>query len=764
MHFDATWHMSAAMAALLPLLWLLRRRWARLAPMRSRSMAWFWLGGTAFFALALGQPWIMLWRPVKVEVWVDCSASTRTAGWRYRAELQSRIDTLLNGRDAAVHFFANGKIFPAAGAYLADAPGTLTRWPGAADSLTDAVLLFSDGQFHFPAQSPAIFAVADKALEQGAGDARVAGMRQQGERGMVQVINHGPPRRLAMTDQTEVAISTGTQSLAFEARAGGKPITARLAAGDAWPENDAMSLPINPQLWRRWWVGPNAPAGFEAIAPDQLPEDAGKYLEAAVVALPAPWRLSQAQMAALDQYVRQLGGSLLLMGGLQTFDSPAGWEPVLQHLSPLSVQPPRPVMHWIVLLDTSGSMAQSVRGQASAWQAAAQAAGKAVQALPANDRVSVVSFSNQTQWLALQEPASQAAGQWVAMIAQAPPPGGPTNLQAAVEQAAQRFGELSPKRLLVLSDAQAQLDDGPKLAKQLINSKITLDLLLLGAGGASAQGWQKVVEATGGQSISQIDPDQWSAAALQLLARGRGPALDFTAATIHFADELALPPRTVALRNRLWIKSDAKPLAWAGPKNQPVAALWRIEAGIVAASAMTLNDVEASRIAGQIAQRPRDPRLKVTWQMGGFSDQQQAVSGSVRVVAAENQRPLNDLKLSVRFSQPLAALPLKQTAPGEYEASLPYLDAGGPALLLEGDMVRDRVMFPSDYPPEFAAIGFSGPDLARWTRQSGGRIVTADEKSALKLPDGQRRFNLQPALIAAGICCWATALWRWRRS
>ena len=103
----------------------------------------------------------------------------------------------------------------------------------------------------------------------------------------------------------------------------------------------------------------------------------------------AAGELSPAQQSAIGRFVRDLGGSLVLVG------SDARWADLrgqaIGDLSPLSVDPPEPQAQWTLLLDASGSMAQS-EGGVSKWQEALAAARVMVRGIPGNDPVRIGSL------------------------------------------------------------------------------------------------------------------------------------------------------------------------------------------------------------------------------------------------------------------------------------------------------------------------------------------------------------------------------------
>src|SRR5256885_952037 len=78
----------------------------------------------------------------------------------------------------------------------------------------------------------------------------------------------------------------------------------------------------SPKEAEKWVIGANlAPSGWRAILSSDLPTDAAEYLRPSVIALDniAASDLSSLQQQRLGQYVRDLGGGLVILGGDHAF-------------------------------------------------------------------------------------------------------------------------------------------------------------------------------------------------------------------------------------------------------------------------------------------------------------------------------------------------------------------------------------------------------------------------------------------------------------
>ncbi len=232
-----------------------------------------------------------------------------------------------------------------------------------------AVVLFSDCQFELPAVAPPTYVVADARLDSPA-DAMVNRLEVREGSLAASVINHSSSERdLVFTGTVggpTTRISAGSLLIERKLAGAGAEASARLGRGDAWPENDGLWIQIPPAASsERWWVGAS-PAGdkWRAFAPDKLPLDPADYLAPSVIVLdnvPAT-DLPRPQQRRLQQYVRDLGGTLIILGGDHAFAAGNYPGSLLESLSPLSSFPPAPTTHWILLADSSGSMSADAAG------------------------------------------------------------------------------------------------------------------------------------------------------------------------------------------------------------------------------------------------------------------------------------------------------------------------------------------------------------------------------------------------------------------
>jgi hypothetical protein len=716
------------------------------------------------FALAAGG---FTWhRPAETDVvvMVDLSASTRGAEYRNRDTLEKRIHELLGQTPHHVLYFSDhNTIDVPSGDTLADLISDQTRF---APPAAVAVVLFSDGRFDPPAAAPPVFAVTDPALDQPA-DAAVTRLQTRQNQLAVSIDQTGPPRRLtldAAADHPITTIDNGAITFSRPIKSDATLATAQLNQGDLWPENDSLSLALAPPMrTQRWYVsnGP-APAGdWRLIRPaDPLLADATQYLSPSVIVLDnlAAADLSGPQQIALEQYVRDLGGALIIAGGDHAFSQGFYAGSTLEALSPLASSPPAPAIQWLLLADSSGSMSQAA-GNTTRWRLAASAIASLLPNLPPDDPVNVGSFAAELTWWSRGKSARDTAA-----LALPPPtvaPGGPTNLAAALDRIARQTTTGLESQLLVISDADTVIDHPGALAQRLKAKKIHLHVLAIGDG-SGLKTLQDMTAATGGTLRRQLDPARWAAEVQKLLASAWPKRLIETSTPATFTGDLAaLKPHPVSPWNRTWLKKSASPLAQTTYESEtiPLAARWSLGNGEVVACGFAPSSAEIEAIARQVAKPPRDPRFTVTWDPG--------TTLSVRIDAAQNGKYFNALSLRLELTDAqdtrrAETHEIPQVAPGRYALSLPAPRRRTFATLIHQKEIIDRISVAARYAPEFNAIGNDYDALQTLTQRTGGKVIHPSWKAPIDFAFPRRQLSLTPLLSLCGAIFLALGMARWR--
>jgi len=731
------------------------------APWMVRSLL---LLGLVVLVVAAGGPAWHRPDPRQVLVMVDLSASTRDARYRDPAWLKQRISQLLAGTAHQVIYFASeNRATAPQGEKLPDLPAerTIFQPPPAA-----AVLLFSDVQFELPAAAPPTYVVRDPLLEEPS-DASVERLEVRDQNVAAAVNNRtGEPRNLELSlpEVRTRRIDRGSFVVAQPISQGATIIGATMAGDDSWPENDRLTIRVAPPaLSQRWWVGAGAPPGWRSFGAATLPFDSAEYLAPSIIVLNnvSASDLAEDQHKRLYQYVRDLGGALMILGGDHAFAAGAYTGTRLEALSPLASAPPKPALHWIVLADSSGSMAEGESG-ATRWDLARQAILRILPHLPPKDPVSVGSFAQNVRWWSRSRPAAETA-----LLALPPADvqaSGPTNLEPALFDVISRADAAYPKQLLILSDADAEIAQLAQLRSGLAQKKIRLYLLDTYGKGRGLAALRRLAADSGGSVSQEVDPRKWVTAAHKLLEMANPDRLVRGTAEVRFtAPEAALARRTISLWNRTWMKDTATPLAHTLTGEGPVVlvARWQVGAGQVLAAAFSPAATEWQAFERMIAQRPRDPRFRITWEAGP--------QFRVTIDAVDGSRYLNreSFYLELGATGGAAAsqsrlVPL--VAPGRYALAIPAPHEPSIAAVRHEGRVLDRTAVAGRYAQEFDGIGNNTAAMVQLAERTGGRVAPPTHTGPIQFNWPRHKYPLASWLAAAAALFIAAGLLRWRAS
>ena len=752
--FDSVWLLCVALglAALAALIAVLRR------PPTPRLTLAFGAIGLVLLALGAGE---LTWERASTQavvVMVDLSPSTRAADYRDSSFLVRRIHDLLDGTPYVLRFFAAGSVeVPPTTERLADIPVEQTRYdPPAAG----AVLLFSDCRFPIPQQSPPTYVVVDGGLED-VEDASVADVEIRGDEMAVKVKNGDSTRQLVLrgaTGASPTTVPSGEMVVMRSIVPGAARVSAELSPGDAWPENDALSAVLPPpDQFDRWWVGGAGHApGWRTLPPEELPTESAAYLAPAVIVLEdvSAAELTDEQRQRLQEYVRDLGGGLVILGGDHAFAAGEYEGTALEALSPLASSPPSPTTHWVFLADASGSMSAQAAG-ATRWKIVADALVRVLSHLPPQDVVSVGSFAERLEWWT--DGRSVRDAQATPLPPASAYPHGPTNLQPALEAIARSVESKMPIQLLVLSDFDTQITRADLLAEQLESKGVHVNLLAIGEGAALAA-MREIAAATGGTVIERTDPQQWADAAHELTRTAMPGLLQHQSLTFTFGPQVNIAAQTTSVWNRTWIKNSASRLAEAqfDRDSIPMSARWNVGEGQVLSAAFDPPPAVATRLAELVARPPHDPRFHVTWHTGSML--------RVTVDATTNDDYINGERLTLKLSDgaKTVAMPVPQTGPGRYEVSTVASRSPCVATVRVNQQVVSRTAVAGRYAREFDALGNDHRAMEELARLSGGRVIAPDFARPVDIHWPRRPLPLSSWLAAVGALFIGLALVWWR--
>ena len=567
-----------------------------------------------------------------------------------------------------------------------------------------------------------------------------------------------------------------------------------LAPGDALAGNDSAEALVLPARTRFAVVGDSAPVaglGVTAVAPAAAPQTAAGWAAYAAVVLvdSTGTVLSPNARAALGEYVRAGGGLVLVGAG--PHGSPDDRHDPLNEAAALLANPcERRPLHLIVALDASGSMAEAVEplGPRIKFHQAAEAVLSLRRHLADADALTVLTFNDSARAIYDSGPRAIDFGALAEALGGVRPAGG-TDVFQAIKLAAGT--DAFPERdamLLVVSDLLTKPFRADRAADLLGGRKLSLAVVAIGSASASAPAAgpiEALVRRLGAPPIVRREHLAGLAGVFARLLRDRrGDAVrhgQFRAATPQETFGRAAGELPQTARYLLCApQPNAKVLARVAD-GDPLLARRRVGLGRSVALALPAGRDEnpAWHASGELvrltigaarwARRPEaDPRFagRVRRRAAGPGPREHL---AVRVDAADANGPMNRLELIAEVHVAtageggLTTTPLRQTAPGRYEASVPVLRGGAAlAVRLASERVVFRAAVPRGAPAELATVGTDWETLRELAERTGGRITPSADLAELATELASRaRMDLWPVLlgIAAAVMLieWAAA-------
>jgi uncharacterized membrane protein len=489
----------------------------------------------------------------------------------------------------------------------------------------------------------------------------------------------------------------------------------------------------------------------ERNTPAGLPADlAALSRYGAVILVDVPARnLISSQMDAVQAYVRDLGGGLLVVGGPTSFGVGGYFRTPLEETLPLSMaiqdELRRPTLTMVFVIDRSGSMSDQSLG-ANKLEMAKEAAARAVSLLQPQDRVGVVAFDDVATWVV--QPAELGdAGQVIAAIG-AIRSGGGTDILAGLQAVADRLpgdpGTL--KHVILLTDGGADPTGLFDLAAQLrLEHDITLTTI--GIGQDAAAFLPRLAEAGGGryhftsrpESIPAIFTEETTLASRSYIVEGTfEPQRRSNSPLVEGYPAFPRLYGYVATSGK-----DAAEVLLAAPAGDPLLATWRY--GLGKAAAFT------SDVGGRWGREwvPWDGFGRfwagaVRWALqegdeNTFQASIALIDGQARIeldALAAGGETLNLLEVEANLIRPdlqTETLPLVQQGPGRYTASFLPDQEGAYLIRLtgsqrdgEGEEYATTLGWVQSYSPEYGSQTSEATLLARIVADTPARYFTQD--------------------------------------
>lgn len=486
----------------------------------------------------------------------------------------------------------------------------------------------------------------------------------------------------------------------------------------------------------------------DVIAPENLPITAAGLIpyESVILANVAADRLTDRQMQTILAYVRDLGGGLVSLGGPEAYGPGGYFQTPLETVLPVSMQledqQRQPQLTIAYVIDRSGSMATLGPSGQPLIELAKAAIDRSIDFLQPTDRAGVATFDSAAYWIAeIQDVANRE--ELRRLVGTLRPSGG-TDIRAGLELVARDIVNepTQLKHIIVLSDGLSNRAGLIEMVGALYaEAGVTLTSVALGD---DSELMRDMAEAGGGTYRMAADPSTIPTIFAQetvLATRsyifespfvpavsGRSPILQGIA---------GLPELRGYVGTSL---KDAAQAVLRGPEPyaDPILASWQF--GLGRAVAFT-SDATARWGTAWVTwdDFTRFWNQAVRWTMteGGSDTIETRVTmeeTAARVIVDARDDAggfVNGLALSVSVVDPgLTArlIPLRQTAPGQYEATFVPAQEGAYLLAVngggsDGTTVTQTSGWVMSYSREYAA-GRSESILPRIAAITGGGRLT----------------------------------------
>ena len=487
----------------------------------------------------------------------------------------------------------------------------------------------------------------------------------------------------------------------------------------------------------------------------------------------------------LADYVAQLGGGLVMVGGPDSFGA-GGWNgTALEPILPVKLDLPEemivPSAALVIIIDNSGSMGWPVLGGSRSQQDIAnEGAAMAIRMLDARDMVCVIAFnSTYTTVIPMQRNTdAQANAQRVRGISS----GGGTEMYTPLGEAYRQLAQGDAARakvrhVILLTDGQSMgnPEHGYELARKMNTAGISVSTISVGDS-ADQSTLEHIAEAGGGRFYPVVDPNTLPRIFIRDVRVVRKPLLretPFRAVNLHTGSAIAfgLPDRLPTLGGLVLTRPREDPLInlpLVTPEGDPLLAHWFVGRGQVAAFTSDAHywaqqwlswDGYASmwtRLVRTIARPAAKHTSELTTEIEG--DQLRIILNTTD----DSGKPLDRLTVPGTVFTPdhkRIEVTLDQIGAGQYQTHIPASARGNYVVALfprMGDAALPSVVGAATRAvgTEYQRLKSNVTLLKRIAETTGGRVHDlADPASA----DLFTRDGVQP--VRAALPLWPILLW-----
>ncbi|MDP8924655.1 MAG: VWA domain-containing protein, partial [Chloroflexota bacterium] len=482
--------------------------------------------------------------------------------------------------------------------------------------------------------------------------------------------------------------------------------------------------------------------------------------------------ISESQMQAINSYVQNLGGGLVVIGGDQSYGVGRYNRTPLEEALPVRMdlrgRTLTASVALVLVIDASGSMAGGPGS--SKMDLAKEAAVRSIELLSEQDQVGVVSFDDTPRWVVPTQPLDDV-GAVQTQIGSISPGGGTAifpALEAAVNDIVPR--EAKVKHILLLTDGLSSGGDYDRLAQRMAQANATLSTIAVGSDADFAL-MRRLAELGNGRYFEGNDPfevpqmvlkDTQEVARAAIVEEPFRPTQVGASPILDGIDVSRMPPLLG------YVSTTPKPTSQVlllSGQGDPILSEWQYGLGHVVTwtsdaknrwSQDWLTWPDFSRFWSQVVKRtipvPVDRNMQVQITPEG-------AQARVTVDAVSDDKAFqNFLQTRATVVDPTNGqqeLSLPQVAPGRYEARVPVGEEGAYFLNITQTDAGGVVLgarpagFVIPYSPEYRDLRSNPELLGQLAGETGGRVL-GDPTTVFALDQrvlGQPR-ELWPWLLA----------------
>jgi Mg-chelatase subunit ChlD len=494
----------------------------------------------------------------------------------------------------------------------------------------------------------------------------------------------------------------------------------------------------------------------ELVEPYALPAELPALVEyASIILVDVPARqLTAGQMDALQSYVRDLSGGLVIVGGPTSYGVGGYFRTPLEKILPVDMQikdeQRRPTLTMIFIIDHSGSMSE-LSGGATKLDLAKEAAIRSVELLQPSDRVGVIAFDDMATWVVpiteLSDPSEIQAAIGTIRI------GGGTDILAGLQAMAAEIpnDDSLSKHVILLTDGGANPAGIPELVAKM-NEEYGVTLTTVGVGRDAAPFLPELAELGGGRyhfaadpsSIPSIFTEETSLATrAYIIEETFIPSL--TSVSPILENIQAIPPLFGYVGTSA--KDNAQTIL-VSPKGDPILAAWRYGLG---KSVAFTSDATGRWASSWVAWNS----FPTFWaQVVGYTISDRLLSGLQVSVEMKGEQArllldaadlegggfLNGYMIQANIVFPdgdTETVSLHQIAPGRYETTFTPTEEGAYLIRLAGEApqpgaagISETVGWVLSYSPEYRQLQADPDALVRVALAADGKIASVDPAEA----------------------------------